>query len=588
MSQVSIEGKEHFIKEIFSDSFEFFMPLYQRPYSWDTERAEALLNDLWTAALEDEKTDIQNLEPYFLGCIVLIKDKDKSKSEIVDGQQRITTLTILLSALRASLPDEKANLIETFLYQKGNAIAGTENRYRLTLRDKDEQFFQNNIQNPEGIQKISFLNITDLNDSQKLIRENALLFLQRLQEPTNSETEYLFNSITNISDDQKFRLAQFIIQRCLLVVVSTPTLETAYRIFSILNDRGFNISLTDILKADLIGKITKEQQQKKYTNKWEEIEEKLTRKDFAELFSHIRTISRKAKASKNILEELHEYVITKQMTSANAKDFIDKTLEPYANAFMRIKKSESNKELKDLFSWLNEINNFDWLPPAIYFLSHSNKTEESCLDFFYKLERLAACLMIIKADTNQRIARYNQLLNAIERGNISGIDTVLQLSSKEQEKLIKNLDGDVYLMQNIRRYILLRLDRMLSTGGASYDYKITTVEHILPQNPPQNSEWSQLFPTAVREKYLHRLGNLVLLTTEKNTKAQNYSFSEKKEIYFRAKDGISPFAITSQVLKEEEWTPSVIEKRQAELLDVVKRTWKLQESNPVVQGTLFE
>lgn len=598
MSQVRIEGKEYPVGQIFSDEFEFNIPLYQRPYSWNTERAEALLNDLLSSAVEDENKSIDDLEPYFLGCIVLIKERNKSKALIVDGQQRITTLTILLSTLRASLPKEDADDLETYLYQKGNKIAGTPNRYRLSLRERDEEFFKAYIQDEPGIEKLKALNDKDLTDSQKLIKANTILFLNRLQgNPSDSKNdslelmpstfdEYFLAYTQKIPQAQRVRLAQFIVRQCFLVVVFTPTLETAYRIFSVLNDRGFNISLTDILKADTIGRI-QESQQDKYTRRWEDIEERLGRSNFIELFSHIRTISRKTKPGKNILEELRDYVIK---PINNSQLFIDKTLQPYAEAFIKIKKPDEKvlEELKSSFYWLNQVDNFDWLPPAISYFSTPNRTEQAMVDFFAKLERLAACLMIMRANANYRVTRYGQLLYAIESTNLSQIESRLQLSPDEQQRTIKILDGDIYLIERIRRYILLRLDAALSGGGASYDFKVITVEHVLPQNPAPGSEWARLFPHKEEreKKYLHRLGNLVLLTTEKNSKAQNFDFLQKKQIYF-TKNNASAFVLTSQVLREEEWTPSVIERRQTHLLEVLKDIWNLEALENFSQGALF-
>ncbi|OKH34789.1 hypothetical protein NIES2101_38470 [Calothrix sp. HK-06] len=595
MTQVRIEGKEYAIKQIFSDEFEFNIPRYQRPYSWNAEKAEALLNDLLIASLEDESKPIKDVEPYFLGCIVLIKQSNKSKAAIVDGQQRLTTLTILLSALRASVTKEEADDLVTYLYQKGNKMADTPNRYRLCLRERDEEFFRTFIQDENGIEKLKELNDLDLTDSQKLIKANALLFLNRLQGIQEELSLNLFTDVfdeaalgysKSISPNQRLRLAQFIIQQCFLVVVSTPTLETAYRIFSVLNDRGFNISLTDILKAEIIGKIS-EQKQDIYTRKWEEDEEKLGRDNFTEMFSHIRTIRRRAKPNKNILEEFREYVIKPINSSEN---LIDTVISPCAKAFYKIKKPNDDtnnlpKKIINLFQWLNQIDNFDWLPPAIFYLSKQN-SEEYLVEFFTRLERLAAGLMILRANVNERVTRYNKLLNFID-DNRTLFDpySPLQLSSEEQRKIINNLNGDIYLVEKVRRYVLLRLDYLLSGGGASYTHEVITIEHVLPQNPSANSQWLQLFPTKKdREKYVHRLGNLVLLSRSKNSQAQNWDFEVKKQTYFSK--GISPFVLTTNVLHESEWTPSVIERRQEELMNHLKVLWDLQDSEPIKQLSL--
>ncbi|MEG4517426.1 MULTISPECIES: DUF262 domain-containing HNH endonuclease family protein [unclassified Microcoleus] len=560
MNRVSIKGEEHPIKKIFSDDFVFTIPLYQRPYAWTKEEAGELLEDLLTFLGEGNET-IGELNPYFLGSIVLIKSEQPA-AEIVDGQQRLTTLTILLAALRASLPTEHANDLTTFLYQKGSLIAGTPNRYRLNLRERDADFFKAYIQNEGGIKKLKQLNSAELMESQKLIKENAHLFLQRFHA---------------VGEECCIRLAQFIITQCFLVVVSTPDFDSAYRIFSVLNNRGLDLSLTDILKADIIGKIP-QQQQEKYTKKWEDTEEDLGRELFKDLFSHIRMIKEKKKLNKSVLKDFQENI----NPAAAPQQFIDEILAPYANAFseivsLRYESVWRAEEINQLFKFLEKIDNFDWIPPAIFYLSRHRNNPENLVRFFTDLDRLAAGLMILRSNINERIERYSRLLNAIEQEeDLFNSHSPLQFTPEESNNIVKVLDSDLYLIKKIRRYVLVRLDAALSEGEASYNFSNITVEHVLPQNPAANSEWMKWFPSEQeRDQYVHRLGNLVLLSSAKNTQAQNYDFDVKKQKYFTTKTGVSPFALTTQVLREQEWTPEVIARRQKELINVLKNLWRL-------------
>jgi uncharacterized protein with ParB-like and HNH nuclease domain len=125
MSRVNIHGAEYPLAKIYSNDFLFSVPLYQRPYAWTTEHAGELLDDLLTF-MGDSADPIEDLNPYFLGSVVLIKG-DGPEAEIVDGQQRLTTLTILLAVLRHLISDldHKSGLTD-FLYEKGNPIRGTE------------------------------------------------------------------------------------------------------------------------------------------------------------------------------------------------------------------------------------------------------------------------------------------------------------------------------------------------------------------------------------------------------------------------------------------------------------------------------
>jgi len=556
MSPVSIQGSEKHVAKIFSDDYVFTIPNYQRPYAWTTEEAGELLSDL-LVAVEDGKP-VEELNPYFLGSVVLIKG-DKPDSQVVDGQQRLVTLIILLSAIRSLVGPKQAGDISKRIYEKGDTILGTLNRYRLAVRERDLDFFKKYIQNEDGIEQLKELS-EDLSDSCRNMRENALLFLSRLEE---------------LTQEQRVFLARFITLQCYLVLVTTPDLNSAYRIFSVLNDRGLELSLTDILKAEIIGKIGKSEEEE-YTGKWEDIEDDLGRDAFEDLFAHIRMIFARKKLRSTVLQEFREFV----NPAENPKAFIDNTLLPMGEVFDKIRNASYESatgadEINRFLRYLNRIDNFDWQPPAILYMTH-NKKPEDVLEFLRKLERLAAGMMIIRADINYRLERYGRLLSAIEEEeDLFADDSPLQLTSSEQRQIIGALNGDIYRVVKIRLPVLLRLDEALSEGEAAYDYPIITVEHVLPQTPGEDSEWLEWWPDEEeREGNVHRLGNLALLSRRKNSQAQNFEFERKKKEYFQRR-GVAPFALTTQVLNEQEWTHDVVMERQKQLVEKLKGVWSL-------------
>jgi len=132
------------LKDVFCDHYVFRIPPYQRPYSWTTEHAGDLLDDLTWAAGDDKPAE---RPPYFLGSVVVIKYPNSPEADVVDGQQRLTTLTILMSVFRelAGSDEEKAN-IDIFRRQKGNALLGIKDVARLTVRQRDAEFFRKRIQ----------------------------------------------------------------------------------------------------------------------------------------------------------------------------------------------------------------------------------------------------------------------------------------------------------------------------------------------------------------------------------------------------------------------------------------------------------
>ena len=564
MARVDIKGEQHPVIEVFSERYAFVVPPYQRPYAWTTEHASELFDDL-LGYLGDSEKQVDELNPYFLGSIVLIKG-DRPEAQIVDGQQRLITLTILLAALRAVVPPEYAESITRRLYEPADPLNNIPARYRLRPKDRDAAFFQQFIQSENAIQRLQGQPHAELTESQRNMYENALLYLRLLRE---------------MPEPRRVRLAQFLAQRCLLVVVSTPDLSSAYRIFSVLNDRGLDLSYADILKAEVIGQLP-EVQQNDYTLRWEQVEESLGRDAFNDLIGHIRSIYRRTRKRGDILDSFRQDVIH---ALNDSRRLIDEALTPYGASYYIILNAAYEHpdaalaaKINQSLRWLNRIDNADWVPPALMYLQRYHDQPERLARFFADLERLAASLMIRRQYGHRREPRYWRIQAVVRQGeDLTHPDAPLQLTQHEREETIQTLGGDVYLMPApSRNYILQRLDSALAGSGATYDSRIITVEHVLPRNPPEKSEWTEWFPSpAMRARWTHKLGNLALLSRVKNMQAENYSFAVKKRTYFATKDGVSPFALTTQVLREDVWTPQVVERRQRELVGLLAQIWRL-------------
>jgi hypothetical protein len=469
-----------------------------------------------------------------------------------------------MSVLRYLQPDD-ADALSDYLRQKGKIFEGMKDEYRLTLRPQDAEFFEKHIQQDEGVSILENLNPESLrNDAQRNIRANALHLAAKLKQRPSEKLA---------------ALTQFVVTKCLLVAVSTPDMESAYRIFSVMNDRGLDLSHADILKADVIGKIPSEADQDSYAKKWETAEENLGRAAFDDLFAHIRMIHVKQKLRTTTLKEIREHV----KPEAAPMKFIDEQLTPYADALETIKDADYKsahgaEKVNAYLKWLNRLDNSDWVPPALMALAKHENNSEWLGAFFTQLERLAACMMIMRYGINDRLDRYAEILQVLEDGDDdTALAAKLELTGAEKRKTYANLNGNLYELSKVRAYVLLRLDTTLSGGGAVYDYPIVSIEHVLPQTPKKPSKWLEWFPEeAVREAWVHRLANLVLLSRKKNSEAQNFDFETKKEKYFKSDKGVSPFVLTTQVLGLPEWTPSVLQIRQDTLLDKLKSLWSLE------------
>lgn len=554
-----LDAGEYPLAKIFSSDFDFVIPDYQRPYAWGTEQALQLLDDL-EGSLERD-TD----EPYFLGSIVLVKAAGEARAEVIDGQQRLTTLCILFAILRDLAENPKlASELHEFVVEPGKITAGTKSRPRLALRARDAQFFHDFVQDQGHLEALRQLTDAAVKtDAQKAIRDNARALMARIEEWPEPKLQ----SFAAMAGTRTF-----------LVVVSTPDLNSAHRIFSVMNARGLDLTPADIFKSQVIGALPAEHQAA-YADKWEQEEQDLGRDGFAELFGHVRMIFAKERARRELLLEFSQQVLNDYLP-AQAAEFVDKTLIPYSNAYEHLitQNFPQSTQWAPVNTWLArlmQLDNSDWRPPALWALRHHDDDPVLLDEFLGRLERLAASMLIRRAYATPRASRYADLLKQLEDG--LGVDApAFELSEEEKADTRRRLEGELYLVAPVRKYVLLRLDEKLANQpGVSYQHKLITVEHVLPQNPKADSDWVTKFTEAERIQWTHRLANLVLLNRAKNSEAQRFDFTTKKSRYFTGPNGVAVFALTTGVLQEDDWSPSVLEERQARLVGVLAREWKL-------------
>ena len=551
------------LHKVFSSDYHFKIPDYQRPYAWEQDQAGQLLDDVVESMARSAD------EPYFLGSLILVKQAGVASADVIDGQQRLTTLTILFAVLRdLTAVHELQTELSDFIRERGSLSQGLKPEPRLALRPKDRQFFATHVQVPGAIGGLLELKPDSLKtDAQKAIQANARLFWEQL---------------SDWDDGDRLALVQRLSTQTWLVVVSTPDLDSAHRIFSVMNARGLDLSPTDIFKAQLIGDLP-DDQSAAYAERWENAEEDLGRTGFVELFIHLRMLVAKTRAKRELLKEFPEQVLSKY-TPGNKTEFIDDLLLPYAAALETINSQqyEATAGAEAVNQWLRrlgQLDNSDWRPPAMWALRH-HADDPAWLDAFLRhLERLAAAMFICRTYTTPRAQRYIDLLGQLDEG--AGLDApAFSLSQNERAETITRLSGDLYLESKTRKYVLLRLDEMLAnTSGATYQHGLITVEHVLPQHPAQGSQWLEWFTDDERATWTHRLANLVLLNRAKNAEAQNYEFELKKQKYFTGKAGTSNFALTSQVLNHTVWAPTELEARQLQLLQTLRAGWRLSDDD---------
>jgi len=557
-SKTTIEAGQKTLKDIFlGDTYRFEIPSYQRPYSWTTREARELLDDV-VEAMQDGQDD------YFLGSFVLVKQPNLKHAEVVDGQQRLTTLTILLAALRdLSETDEVRSYLDEFITVGRDPIGkNSSGEPILRVRDKpgERLAFDRIVQKIGATAKVGKKSLGEAESVRHYIR-NAELYRTALSKMTN---------------DERRDLIAFLREHCLVVVVEVPTATAARRIFQVLNARGLDLQPTDILKARLLDKVDPARVED-YAKAWERHEEDIGRAAFAQLFAHIRMIHAQKKP-KTALEDDFEKDVPEFVE--NPAKFMDNLLTPIVDAYVSCRDDTTARECFDeeaaaLLRALWRVDNSDWVPPVLaYLLKFADKGDFKL--FLQKFERLIAFFFVNRERVNERINRSASVLQAIAKADSFEkfiADPALDLSKAEIKTFRGALDGNLYLSTRVRMPVLLRLDEAMADSAVTYHGK-ETVEHVLPQNP--SLKWQQAFDDEEQERWTHHIANLVLLSRIKNSQANNRAFSDKKIGYFSDKKGKTKYVLTQDVLTETDWTPETLKARRKKLRKKFDEIWQLK------------
>ena len=560
----NITAHQLVIKHIFCDEYLFKIPNYQRPYSWEEEECLILLDDIHGIAFRDGIFD--ELPPYFLGSAVIIKRPGNRNSDIVDGQQRLTTITILLSCLRFRIEDKKyKDTISEFIYESENMLKGTSATYRLQTRVRDQHFFNKLIQEEGGLE--SYTNNPNAfaytNDSQAQMLANAVAFLDAFDRKGYSQTDLC-------------RLGMYIIQKCVIVLVSSTDEEMAFRIFNVLNDRGKDLTISDILKSEVLEKILPKDQAD-YTDKWENCEVTLGVEKFKDFFSHLRAIYAKKKAANSILSEVREYV----KPTKDPRAFIDNTLQPFVKAYSNILKRdyqsrEFAEEINNQFVKLSRVSHTDWIPSAIFFIARHQNSPDKIKQFLFQLEKVTLAMEGMGMTLNDRLDRYAKINSRIENNDdLYANETEFMLSKQDRQYIIDAMKSAGLYGKRLVKPILAKIEEQINDGSISVNFDALSIEHILPQNPT-SEYWKARFTAEERVKLTNSLGNLSLISVRKNSQARNYDFDVKVNVYFNMDGKASNLIMVNKLLAYSGWNALHIKRRTTELLNYFLQALSLE------------
>ncbi|WP_103867578.1 DUF262 domain-containing protein [Aquimarina sp. I32.4] len=543
-----MKAEEKDISSIFADNHIYEIPKYQRPYSWTEDNVSELISDVADAFEND-------LIEYFIGSIITI-EKSKKQYEVVDGQQRLTTLTLIFAGLRNLISDETAKAEIQKKILPINAFTEEPEQPRLKVRNKEHLFFYEHILLGKKI------------DTEYSLGEIEQKFLNNLK------TVEKFFRDKNETYLKKY--ANYLLQSVYVVFVNTDSFESAYRLFNVLNARGLSLSNGDLLKNQLFGLSKTELEQNKIEQYWNQLEDIITIKHLDSFLSHYRTALKANKAQKDLYQEYVDYLKDNQIS---AEDFC-KTLVNSAKNYKKLRTLEfSDNRTKKFVQSLFNVSYDEWIPPV---LAYMNKPIENMPfdDFIGLIEKITYQNWVRRLGRTKRNTVYYNVINKLKGGAREEEITELIYSYTNNEEFFSLLNSNVYGM-SYAKAVLLRMDTASQDDSVLKNYSgLISIEHILPQTGT-DEYWKSRFNEEQVENNVHKLGNLVLLSGRKNSQAQNHSFGRKREIYQRKNEATS-FDLTKKVCDTEEWTLSEIEKRQSELLKLAKKIWEIKTYTNVV------
>lgn len=572
-----VKAKEYYIKDLLSNKFLFEIPDYQRAYSWTKENLKQLVDDIWESVELNKSRgskEFDQYEPYFLGSIVLCSKEYKDDGcgiyDVIDGQQRLTSIIMLIATIRDLIDNEEyKKVLSDLIYQKPNVLMGIKESIRVKARGKEEEFFKKYILNNGGTELVKDLDITELSEAKQNMVNAIEVFRASF-----------FNEEGDLLEEKLNEFIVYLLQKVVLVVITTESFTSAFRLFNVINARGLPLTDSDLLKSENLRVIDPEIR-KEYTDIWENHEQDLGKEKLDQIIGFMRTMKLKNKAEESVYEEFSKKIFRNEpeylgvnfvnhLTAIKAlydKYIIDGTLEGVAE--------EDKSYYKNLINIMREFLPYDeWMAAVIRFAEKFND-DKLVLDFVKVLEKRLVIDWVNGNSFADRLNRVYEILQVIEeKDSLEEIKEAsvflydLERTTAYFENALNDIDFYSKGRMMIPKYIFIRLDmEKRSNEILDYSDKIM-IEHVLPRNAKE-AYWKENFTADQRRNWANRFGNLVIISGAKNTRANNKPFAEKVEQYLSKK---SDFAVTKEVLELSDWNMDSLKDRHE---DLVKRALEL-------------
>jgi uncharacterized protein with ParB-like and HNH nuclease domain len=540
------------------------IPRFQRPYSWDKDNIEEFWND----------SVVESSKDYFIGSFVVFKTTNNIYG-IVDGQQRLTTVTVILCCIR-----------DTFLEEGHKHLAeGVNNLIEKTdLRNEKQFILQTESSYPyfqEYIQKFGDPEIQmELRDEEKNLKDAYDLIYKKIKTQIK-----VYNSDRQLTDEQKKEKKQKLLESIRDKILSLKFIyvelddeDDAYLVFETLNTRGKDLRPSDLIKNHFTKYQKNLNQNVDITkDKWNilksNIESSPGNINLDEFFHHVWLSKHEFTTQKNLFSKFRK-IVTKSNSRTVLDEFLfDSKVYRYINEPSFKNWDNQHLEIKRSLEALILFKTTVQMPMVLSVLRDFESNKLSLKHTNEILQAIEHFHFIFTAITAQRTSgaigsmysKYSRELYKAKNGE--KIVVIRELRDKLFEKLPSYEEFKVAFSEVIYtnkytkdrklvRYILNKNHRYLShKDGISINYGLMTIEHILAQNSP--------LAIAYDDNIVGQIGNLMLVNETLNQKLENKHFSEKKKIYLNSKLYLDDF-----IKDNTDWTKDIIEARTAYYADL--------------------
>ncbi len=541
---------------------QFVIPIYQRLYSWKKEQCEQLWDDIIKIGGNDK------MNGHFIGSILYVLDGIKHSNNpllIIDGQQRLTTITLLFITLRNHLSEE-VEILEKFSRKK------IENRYLINSNKDGDKKFRLILSESDKDTLLSLIDKDRRKPSEpsSKIMENFKLFEEWIRKNTD-KLETIFKGLEKL----------MIVWIALEKGKDDPQL-----IFESMNSKGIELTQTDLIRNYIVMETEVEKQESFYNQYWRAMEENFKQSEkqskredlFNKFVRHYLTI--KTREIPNINKVYEAFKRYQQERGIEIEDLL-KDLQKYCGYFCQIafkKEKEADKDLNKALSFLVDLE-MDVVYPLLLELYSDYRdgvlSDQDFTSIIYLTEsylcRRAVCGLGTNS-LNKVFPSFTKKINKDQyresiKAHFLSLETTKGKFPKDFEFRDSLITIDFYHFKK-NKYFLERLENFDTKEPVNTQE--CTIEHIMPQTLTE--EWKRDLGEnfkAIHEKYLHTIGNLTL--TDYNEKYSNNSFQEKRNMEKGFKQ--SPLRLNQSLKDLEPFGEKKIEKRANDLADWALKIW---------------